>query len=177
MSRRRSKNLSERASFTSTLRASARAASMFRKSFRLPRRYFYPCDTTSPVILCSWRSELAKTDTLSYIAALEFCEAAANKPLRLNTAVNQRSRDSAELLDALAWHHSQDVEAGHGSIFEESLLALNGTIDELDAAKWFTSVHEFKHYLDNLNYEILRTYGVEGASLPRVRPSYQDYRE
>lgn len=121
--------------------------------------------------------ELARTDTLSYIAALQFCEAVANKPLRLNAAVSEWSQNSSELLNAMTWHHSQDVKAEHGSIFEESLLALNETIDETGAAKWLTSVHEFKHYLDNLNYEILRTYGVEGASLPRVRPSYRDYCE
>lgn len=118
--------------------------------------------------------ELARTDTLSYIAAAEFCEASACRPLRLDVLNDEWSVDSNRLLDALTRHHSQDVDAGHDSIFEEAIHR-STVIDEAHAGRCLASVHEFKHYLDNLNHEILRTYGADGASLPRACPSFEDF--
>lgn len=133
-----------------------------------------PCAAAEAAILKM--CELARTDTLSYVAAAEFCEASANRPLRLDALSNQWSVNSNQLLGALAHHHSQDVDAGHGSIFEEAIRHWTVCIDNAHAGKCLASAHEFKHYLDNLNHEILRMYGVEGASLPRARPSFEDFR-
>jgi hypothetical protein len=132
-----------------------------------------PCAAADAAILKT--RELARADTLAYAAATAFCEAPAGRPFADSEIPGAWRSESKELLASLTRHFDADRAAGHASLFEAALRSRDSRLARKDVAAALEAAHQYKHYLDNLNHEILRTYGAEGSVLPRFRASFGDF--
>jgi hypothetical protein len=135
-----------------------------------------PLAATEAVILKTHR--LAERDALAYAACCAFAESRAAGTARVKPAAASLWRpQSRGLLEALAQHAAGDRDAAHAGLFATCVEAFAGDIAPDHAGAILTAVHEFKHYLDNMNFEILRTNSRPGALVPRLRPRLADYGE
>ncbi|MFT4173020.1 MAG: hypothetical protein QM639_10710 [Rhodocyclaceae bacterium] len=117
---------------------------------------------------------LAQHNVLGYLAATSFCEAPLGHSASPTPAPSW-SAPTHRLFAALAGHFEEDRAAGHASLFANAIDALNTPIPRRDLARALEAAHQYKHYLDNLNHEILRTYAMPGSMLPHVSARYDDF--
>jgi hypothetical protein len=130
-----------------------------------------PMAATEAVMLKT--RELARSDTLAYLACCSFLE--TQKILAPLVAPEQWPPALASVLRAFVRHADEDTEASHSSLFAETLRSTSSAVSRLRAAQILSSVHEVKHYFDNLNFEIFRVYSQPGAPFPRLRPRLVDF--
>jgi hypothetical protein len=128
-----------------------------------------PLAATEALMLKS--RELARSNTLVYLACCSFSEA-RTYPLK---AGERWPRPIQNLFHAFLDHAKEDVDSAHGSLFTLAVQMTHEQVTAAVAAQVLSGVHEFKHYLDNLNFEILRAYSEPGASIPRLKQPLEDF--
>jgi hypothetical protein len=127
--------------------------------------------------------ELARTDTLAYLACCSFAEAQAafDRSGRSDTAAAPTEIGATwppatrALLGAFVDHAGDDHGCNHARLFARGVALARETIGAAHAERILTAVHQFKHGYDNLNFEIERVFTQRGAPLPRLRPRLADY--
>jgi hypothetical protein len=135
-----------------------------------------PLASTEGLILKT--HHVAHSDTLAYMAACSFAESrSAVSDLAFSAGETRWADETLALLHVLREHAAIDHGAAHSRLFADGVMAFCGEISERRAARILTTVHECKHYFDNLNFELLRVYGAHGAPLPRLEPRLADYVE
>lgn len=121
--------------------------------------------------------ELASSDTLSYVAVVGLCE--AGRPLVRSDVLDAVRRPwssrSMDLLDVLLRHYELDTAASHADLFSAAVAAMAPCYDRPVAAAALQAAHQYKHYLDNIHHEVMRTYAHSGAPLPRLTPRLADF--
>jgi hypothetical protein len=132
-----------------------------------------PCAAADAALLKT--RALASNDLLAYAAATSFCEASIAKSLAMAPGVSSWRPASRALFEALARHFEGDQSAGHASLFAEFMQARAENLTRDAVAGALAAAHLYKHYLDNLNHEILRMYSGEGTVLPRLPPTFGDF--
>jgi hypothetical protein len=134
-----------------------------------------PLASTEAVILKT--RDLACRDTLAYLACCSFAESRRTHATVLSDVARRWRPQSRHVLDALSEHANDDRDADHSDLFAHGVLLAAEDISTAQAAWILESVHEIKHYFDNLNHELLRIHQRHGASVPRLRSRFGDYED
>ena len=130
-----------------------------------------PLSATESVILKT--RELARTDTLAYLACCSFSEVQMwSRPPRVP---DHWTAPIQAVFDAFLSHAHEDLDAGHSSLFADAVELSGNALHTVAAESILAGLHEYKHYFDNMNSEILRVYSQPGAPLPRLRPRWEDF--
>jgi len=143
--------------------------SAFGGNFSLER--LAPLAATESVMLKT--RELARSDPLAWLACCSFSEVQA-----LSSSARIPDHWSSSLravFDAFLDHAREDLDASHGSLFADALELTQDVLHPSAAERILTALHEYKHYFDNMNSEILRVYAQPGAPLPRLKQRLEDF--
>jgi hypothetical protein len=117
--------------------------------------------------------ELARSDTLAYLACCSFAEV---RMMSGSVRVPQHWAPAVRsLFEAFLNHAREDLEASHSSLLSDALALSAQLVRPAQAEAIFNALHEYKHYFDNVNSEILRVYSQPGASLPRLKQRWEDF--
>ncbi|MFE1321333.1 iron-containing redox enzyme family protein [Kitasatospora phosalacinea] len=118
--------------------------------------------------------EIARQDTLSYIACTTLFEARADdfeagaESLRRAARLAGYPEECAEPLIA---HMRIDVEAGHVGLLEEALEII-GSVPAEKAHKAVNNLHDLKHSYDQFHDQIIQYYSDIANYIPRLKVDY-----
>jgi pyrroloquinoline quinone (PQQ) biosynthesis protein C len=118
--------------------------------------------------------EIARNDTLGYLACTKLFEARGGETLdgaqRLQRlAVEYGYPD--DCLQPLVSHVQTDVEANHLGLLEEALQGRT-SIAAADAHRAVNNLHDLKHSFDQYHYDIIAYYSDISNYIPRVKVDY-----
>lgn len=130
-----------------------------------------PLMSTEAVMLKT--RDLARSDTLAYLGCCCFSEARLGSERAV--APQGWARPIASVFDAFADHAAEDINESHSALFARAAGSTSGQFSADRVSLILSGLHEFKHYLDNLNFEILRVYSQRGSSLPRLKDRPEDF--
>ena len=134
---------------------------------------------TAHPIIGSWSlannlCEIARQDTLSYIACTSLFEARAEDyeagAEGLRAAASQAGFP-AEAVEPLLTHMRLDVEAGHAGLLQEAIDII-GDVRAEDAHRVVNNVHDLKHSLDQFHDQILHFYSDISNHIPRSKMDF-----
>ena len=135
-------------------------------------------ETANPTIgtwsLVNNLCEIARQDTLSYLACTSLFEAraddfdAAAESLRRAARLVGFAEDCAE---PLITHMRVDLEAGHVGLLEESVEVL-GDIPEAHVHRAVNNLHNLKHSYDQFHDHVVQYYTDIANHLPRLKVDY-----
>jgi len=141
----------------------------------LPRAH---AETAYPVIgtwsLVNNLCEVARQDTLSYIAATALFEARADDYELGRESLLEAVRKagfSEATVEPLLTHMRLDVEANHVGLFPEAVEIL-GDIPAADAHRVVNNIHDLKHSFDQFHDQIVHFYSDISNHIPRSKMDF-----
>lgn len=118
--------------------------------------------------------EIARQDTLSYIACTTLFEARAEDFEAGSEALRQAARAAGfpeECAEPLITHMRIDVEAGHTGLLEEALGVI-GDVPADKAHKAVNNLHDLKHSYDQFHDGVIQYYSDIANYIPRLKVDY-----
>jgi len=116
--------------------------------------------------------DLAISDPLAYIAC---CAAFEAERVPSSTDLLQwTSNTAADVYRVLRDHAAEDCSSSHSTLFQQAIASMD-VVDANTVVRVCNALHTYKHYFDNLNFEILRAYSCDNAGLPRLKPKLADF--
>ena len=118
--------------------------------------------------------EIARQDTLSYIASTSLFEARAEDYEQAAADLRgaaERCAFPADSVEPLITHMRLDVEAGHAGLLAETVEII-GDIPAERAHQVVNNVHDIKHSLDQFHDQIVEFYSDPSNHIPRLKMDY-----
>ncbi|WP_134732679.1 hypothetical protein [Amycolatopsis nivea] len=118
--------------------------------------------------------EIARQDTLSYIASTSLFEARSEDYEQAAADLRdaaERCGFPAESVEPLITHMRLDVEAGHAGLLAEAVEII-GDIPAGRAHQVVNNVHDIKHSLDQFHDQIVEFYSDPSNHIPRLKMDY-----
>lgn len=115
--------------------------------------------------------DLAGSDLLAYIAC---CAAFEAERIPESTDALHWTSKTADVYSVLRDHAAEDCSSSHSGLFQHAIASID-VVDANTVVRVCDALHTYKHYFDNLNFEILRVYSCANAALPRLKPKLADF--
>ncbi|WP_409463465.1 iron-containing redox enzyme family protein [Amycolatopsis sp. GA6-003] len=118
--------------------------------------------------------EIARRDTLSYIACTTLFEARADDFEAGAESLRRAARTAgfpAECAEPLITHMRIDIEAGHTGLLDEALEVL-GSVPAEKAHQAVNNLHDLKHSYDQFHDQVIQYYSDIANYIPRLKVDY-----